>query len=215
MDAEVPEAFAAWWKYHYNHAPHAQEVYRAAIEASDHAWISRELKSALQSLADEEAETDRLESDASRLAQLLAEEEKENERLGRDLALHEEDADDCSKTHCRLCANPEIEAPWRHDHNGDGKFHWHHCIDPGDGLVSPCKNSDKLEEAFEDLTGENVRYRAALLAVAEAWQARNALRMELSEAWDVKTANVLIKKLDLAKTALDAACAAAAEAVKP
>ena len=51
---------------------------------------------------------------------------------------------------CRLCANPDIEDPWRHEHDDKGP-HWHHCIDPGDGLPSDCANSDWLERVFQGI----------------------------------------------------------------
>ena len=51
-------------------------------------------------------------------------------------------------TACRYCLMPEVEAAWRHDHNGDGEFHWRHRLDPGDGLVSDCANSHLFEEVW-------------------------------------------------------------------
>lgn len=54
---------------------------------------------------------------------------------------------------CWYCATPDIEDPWRHEHEPNGG-HWHHCIDPGDGLPSDCANSDRLERVTADLRRE-------------------------------------------------------------
>lgn len=54
---------------------------------------------------------------------------------------------------CWYCATPDIEDPWRHEHEPNGG-HWHHCIDPGDGLPSDCANSDRLERVTAELRRE-------------------------------------------------------------
>lgn len=55
---------------------------------------------------------------------------------------------------CWYCLNPEIEPAWRHDHDGNGHFHWHHRIDPGDGLVNHCKHSELYERVWAEAQGE-------------------------------------------------------------
>jgi hypothetical protein len=58
---------------------------------------------------------------------------------------------------CWHCTHPDSGLPERHEHEITGKGvvgHWHHYIDPGDCLPSPCKNSDLLEEIFKELTKE-------------------------------------------------------------
>lgn len=52
---------------------------------------------------------------------------------------------------CWYCLNPEIEDAWRHEHQPDGP-HWHHCIDPGDGLPSDCLHSEMYERIWEEAT---------------------------------------------------------------
>jgi hypothetical protein len=55
---------------------------------------------------------------------------------------------------CWLCGDQEYGIPQRHVHEVTGKGvvgHWHHYLDPGDGLPSPCRNSDWLEEVFREL----------------------------------------------------------------
>lgn len=53
---------------------------------------------------------------------------------------------------CGLCANMNVHQAWRHVHEPEGP-HWHHCIDPGDGLPSPCGASllfERLRAALID-----------------------------------------------------------------
>lgn len=54
---------------------------------------------------------------------------------------------------CFFCSQPEDYGdPVRHHHEPEG-WHWHHYLDPGDGLPSPCENSDLLERvAAEELS---------------------------------------------------------------
>lgn len=72
---------------------------------------------------------------------------------------------------CGMCLNPHIEDPWRHVHEVDGeeKGHWHHRIDPGDGLVSRCLNSDMLERLFgeqeKEIINKTDRNKNLLLAL--------------------------------------------------
>lgn len=70
--------------------------------------------------------------------------------LQRDLAYARDDLK-MFEFACTYCANPDIENPWRHEHPPKGA-HWHHRIDPGDGLADDCKHSDRLEEIFGELS---------------------------------------------------------------
>lgn len=54
---------------------------------------------------------------------------------------------------CTLCADPRIEQAWYHRHAPDG-LHWHHRIDPGDGLPSPCTASPLFTRLFLALQDE-------------------------------------------------------------
>lgn len=46
---------------------------------------------------------------------------------------------------CSYCVQSEDYGdPERHYHEPEG-WHWHHYLDPGDGLPSPCANSDLFE----------------------------------------------------------------------
>ena len=48
---------------------------------------------------------------------------------------------------CWHCMNPDSGPAERHFHEPEG-WHWHHYIDPGDGLPSPCKNSELFERTL-------------------------------------------------------------------
>lgn len=63
---------------------------------------------------------------------------------------------------CWRCSHPDSGIPERHIHEPNGP-HWHHYIDPGDGLPSPCKNSDLLEE----ILGNEIDRREKLLSEAK------------------------------------------------
>jgi hypothetical protein len=89
----------------------------------------------------------------------------EIERLTRELEDAKSDLERLDGA-CWYCANPDIQDPWRHVHADKGG-HWHHCIDPGDGLPSDCLNSDRLERIFSEhgfaeLEAANARLREAL-----------------------------------------------------
>lgn len=58
-------------------------------------------------------------------------------------------ADDLKQLEGSCWACLHVGDPWRHEHEPDGG-HWHHFLDPGDGLPSPCSNSDMLERIFSD-----------------------------------------------------------------
>lgn len=70
--------------------------------------------------------------------------EAENARLKTQIEeLEDDDAG------CWHCAHSDSGDPERHEHEPNGG-HWHHYIDPGDGLPSPCKNSAMLERVFQE-----------------------------------------------------------------
>ena len=71
----------------------------------------------------------------------LAEMEKERD-LAKDDLLFYDDA-------CRYCLNPEIEDAWRHDHQGDGRFHWHHRLADGDP-AKDCAHSEMYERVWDE-----------------------------------------------------------------
>lgn len=49
---------------------------------------------------------------------------------------------------CFHCANADDYGdPVRHFHEPEG-WHWHHYLDPGDGLPDPCANSELLERVL-------------------------------------------------------------------
>lgn len=77
---------------------------------------------------------------------------------------------------CWYCANPDIEDPWRHEHEPNGA-HWHHCVDPGDGLPSDCANSERLERIFaekeKELEQAKERERQLLLDLEALGKALN------------------------------------------
>lgn len=79
---------------------------------------------------------------------------------------------------CWHCLQPDSGDPERHEH-GDGKFHWHHYIDPGDGLPSPCANSELLERIFQSLTAKPERDKGRigelLGALVDAYNAMTVL----------------------------------------
>ena len=51
---------------------------------------------------------------------------------------------------CFYCAQSEIYGgPIRHFHEPEG-WHWHHYLDPGDGLPSPCSNSELFERVLSE-----------------------------------------------------------------
>lgn len=57
---------------------------------------------------------------------------------------------DALKNVCFHCANADDYGdPIRHFHEPEG-WHWHHYLDPGDGLPDPCSNSDLLERVLAD-----------------------------------------------------------------
>lgn len=54
---------------------------------------------------------------------------------------------------CFYCGQlDEYSDPERHYHEPEG-WHWHHYLDPGDGLPSPCGNSGLLERLLSRETG--------------------------------------------------------------
>ena len=63
---------------------------------------------------------------------------------------------------CSHCASPYIEAPWRHEHDNKGG-HWHHRIDPGDGLADDCGQSELLEQIYQQGVAAETERCASLL----------------------------------------------------
>lgn len=102
----------------------------------------------------------------SRAVAALSETRRENEGLKAELAEAKDNLIHLDNA-CWYCANPDIEDPWRHEHEPNGG-HWHHRIDPGDGLASDCANSDRLERIFQDVREENAALKASLESAREA-----------------------------------------------
>lgn len=73
----------------------------------------------------------------------------------------EKERDDAENRLCFYCTNPDAGDPERHEHEPQGG-HWHHYIDPGDGLPSPCKNSELFERIFQSITAEVARLQLML-----------------------------------------------------
>lgn len=85
---------------------------------------------------------------------------------------------------CRYCIMPEVEDAWRHDHDGDGRFHWHHRLDPGDGLVSDCAYSEAFERIYQEGQAEakeRIQQLEQSLHFAEL-----QTRQHSDAAWEVK-----------------------------
>lgn len=91
-----------------------------------------------------------IHSAAEFAAQRTAELEKRVEELDKELRIATDDYDHF-KDACWYCVDPDIGPPIRCE-NDDSGGHWHHFLDPGDGLPSPCKNSHLFEAVFEDLS---------------------------------------------------------------
>lgn len=103
-----------------------------------------EFANVLAELSQAREQLTRVQSECTRL--LL-----EKRELETKLGYYKEDAARLDSL-CWMCASPDIEDPWRHEHGQKGP-HWHHRIDPGDGLASDCKNSDMLERLFREHIG--------------------------------------------------------------
>lgn len=56
---------------------------------------------------------------------------------------------------CGLCADPRVGRAWHHAHEPEG-LHFHHCIDPGDGLPSACTASTLFVRLYQALALELV-----------------------------------------------------------
>lgn len=126
----------------------------APVHEGEITALRAEIHSAAQALQDEQSENDRLEA---KLAAAKAEIErlKQEVEWAKDDLLRFDDA-------CTYCLNPDVEDAWRHDHGDDGRFHWHHRLDPGDGLVSDCAHSEIYERVWDEATAAAESQRQAL-----------------------------------------------------
>jgi hypothetical protein len=68
----------------------------------------------------------------------------EMEEAARELANLRDDYAHYEKS-CWYCADPDMDDPFRCPEG-----HWHHMLDPGDGLLSPCANAERLESIFTE-----------------------------------------------------------------
>ncbi len=106
----------------------------------------------LQAIADQIDRRDReIASLKEQLIERLAEIDGKDRRidsLESELAAFKEDSTEMDSKYCWHCAHPDSGEPERHVHEPKGG-HWHHYIDPGDGLADNCKNSDLLERIFQ------------------------------------------------------------------
>ena len=99
---------------------------------------------------------------------------------------------------CPYCADSDIGPPLRCSEHSEPE--WHHFLDPGDGLPSPCKNGHLFEavfqEAAEPLKAEVERLRAALQTIADEGE------FEADESHDWLVEHFHNRLVRLAKAAL-------------
>lgn len=131
-------------------------------------WLEERVERVEASLADAQSENEVLRKTISEAWDECAKQIKlkdEQLRDANDDLLFYDDA-------CRYCLMPEVEYAWRHDHDGDGRFHWHHRLDPGDGLVSDCKHSEMYEQIWQEAQvpkDERIRELEQRLAEETHW----------------------------------------------
>ena len=80
-------------------------------------------------------------------------------------AIYKEDVASLEKR-CARCPDPNVGLE-RHEHDGRDGPHWHHYLDPGDGLADDCPQEHVLERAYQ-LGAARERERCASLYIGEA-----------------------------------------------
>lgn len=126
--------------------------------------LERELAEAKEHVRQWERVGDKMDRGIKKIETDLKEAKERERQLRKQL-------DDAKDDLCRLdgacwyCLSPDVEYAWRHEHPPQGP-HWHHRLDPGDGLVSDCEHSEMYERVFQE-------GREAGLAEAHAARPRN------------------------------------------